>query len=236
MYVIRSQHSSLPHGNFYLTNKYNKWKELFFFKKKGKNKVCGFHATVDWYFNMCILLVRSQTLNIERVFGSSHCGITGSAVSWECWDLGVIPSPAQWVKNPVLLQLRLSSQLQLQSDPWLSSSMCQGAEKKKKKLKVFNLLVFFTLIWEILFFPNLGNSERTFWKKKDDWWWYSFNIHSHAIILSFSSFFFFFRFSFLAIQQHMEFLGQGSDPSHTCDLHCSCGNARSLTDHKKRKV
>ena len=27
----------------------------------------------------------------------------------------------------------------------------------------------------------------------------------------------------------MEFLGQGSDPSCNCDLHCNCGNAGSLT-------
>ena len=32
-------------------------------------------------------------------------------------------------------------------------------------------------------------------------------------------------FSFLATPQHMQFLGQGSDPSCSCDLCCSCGNA-----------
>ena len=42
-------------------------------------------------------------------------------------------------------------------------------------------------------------------------------------------FFFFFFFSFLAALRHMEFPGQGSDPSHICSLHCSCSNARSLT-------
>ena len=36
-----------------------------------------------------------------------------------------------------------------------------------------------------------------------------------------------FLFSFLAARQHVEFPGQGSDPSHSCDL--SCGNTRSLT-------
>ena len=30
--------------------------------------------------------------------------------------------------------------------------------------------------------------------------------------------FLFFLFSFLAAPRHMEFLGQGSDPSHSCDL------------------
>ena len=34
---------------------------------------------------------------------------------------------------------------------------------------------------------------------------------------------------FLFSQQHVEFLGQGSDPSCSCDQHHSYGNARSLT-------
>ena len=38
-----------------------------------------------------------------------------------------------------------------------------------------------------------------------------------------------FVFSFLATSQHMEFPGQGSYPSHSCYLHCRCGNVRSLT-------
>ena len=42
-------------------------------------------------------------------------------------------------------------------------------------------------------------------------------------------FFFFFFFLFLAAPWHLEFLGQGSDRSHSCDLSHSGGNARSLT-------
>ena len=34
-------------------------------------------------------------------------------------------------------------------------------------------------------------------------------------------------FYFLATPQHMECQGQGSDWSHGCNLHCSCGNNRS---------
>ena len=34
-----------------------------------------------------------------------HCGAVGSVVSWGCWDVGSIPSPAQWVKDLVLPQL-----------------------------------------------------------------------------------------------------------------------------------
>ena len=30
---------------------------------------------------------------------SPHCGAKGSAVSWECWDAGSIPSPGLWVKG-----------------------------------------------------------------------------------------------------------------------------------------
>ena len=36
-------------------------------------------------------------------------------------------------------------------------------------------------------------------------------------------------FSFLAAPRHMEFMGQGSDPSHSHDLSHSCSNAGSLT-------
>ena len=35
----------------------------------------------------------------------------------------------------------------------------------------------------------------------------------------------------LAVPRHMEFLGQGSDPRRSCDIHWSCGNARSLTHY-----
>ena len=34
---------------------------------------------------------------------------------------------------------------------------------------------------------------------------------------------------FLAAPWHMEFPGQRSDPNHSCNLGCSCGNTRSLT-------
>ena len=43
---------------------------------------------------------------------------------------------------------------------------------------------------------------------------------------SFISFFF---LSFLASLQRREFLGQGSDPSYSCDLSHTCGNTGSLT-------
>ena len=50
------------------------------------------------------------------------------AASRERWDTGLIPGLAQWVKDPVLMQLRLRWQLQI---------CCGGGggEEKKKKGK-----------------------------------------------------------------------------------------------------
>ena len=60
---------------------------------------------------------------------------TESVASLECWDAGSIPSLAQWVKDVVLPQLQLRSQLQLGSDPWSRNFICCGAAKKKNKKK-----------------------------------------------------------------------------------------------------
>ena len=54
----------------------------------------------------------------------------GLAVSWEPWDIGLIPSQAQWVKDPALPQLWLGWQLQLRSDPWPGNSMCCRKEER----------------------------------------------------------------------------------------------------------
>ena len=40
---------------------------------------------------------------------------------------------------------------------------------------------------------------------------------------------FFFSFPFLAAPWHVELPGQGSDPSRSCDLCCTCGNTGSLS-------
>ena len=53
----------------------------------------------------------------------------GLVVFWEHWDVGSIPSPAQWVKDLVLLQLQLRSG----SDTWPGNSVCCRAAKKGEK-------------------------------------------------------------------------------------------------------
>ena len=74
----------------------------------------------------------------NRVVWSSPCGTMGWAVSWEHWDTDSISSLAQWVKDPVLLQLRLRSWLRLGSDSWPGNSICCGVAKKEKEKKQSN--------------------------------------------------------------------------------------------------
>ena len=64
-----------------------------------------------------------------------------AVVQWDqrhLWSTGTqvqSPIPAQWVKDPALLQLWLKSQLRLRSDPWPRNSICLlGWPKKKKKI------------------------------------------------------------------------------------------------------
>ena len=71
------------------------------------------------------LCPEAPTLNTEPL-RSSRCGATGLAVAWEHWDMGLIPGPAWWVKDPALSQLWLSLRLQIGSDPWLGASYAVG--------------------------------------------------------------------------------------------------------------
>lgn len=67
--------------------------------------------------------------------------LTGSAAFWECWEEGLIPGLAEWVKDSVLPQLQLRLQLRLRSDPWLCNSICRGwggSQKKKKDSKCYS--------------------------------------------------------------------------------------------------
>ena len=54
-------------------------------------------------------------------------------MSLERLDAGLIPRPAEWVKDPALLQLHHSSQLWLGSDSWPRSAICHQAPKEGKK-------------------------------------------------------------------------------------------------------
>lgn len=61
----------------------------------------------------------------------SCCGAMGPTVSWEHWDSGFIPAPAQWVKDPY----QHRSQLQVESDHWPRNSISHGVAKKERKKK-----------------------------------------------------------------------------------------------------
>ena len=64
-------------------------------KKEGRKRRGG--EGPDFSLN---LFLRSPE---DTQFWSSLCGTTGSVASWEPWDVGSIPDPAHWVKDPVLL-------------------------------------------------------------------------------------------------------------------------------------
>ena len=95
------------------------------------------------------------------VYWSSYCVAMESAAPWEHLDGGSIPGLTQWVKDFVLLQLQLRSQLWLRSDPWLGSSICHrvaknGRKKKKKGRSWFQIHLFrLPVNMDSLFFPGL---------------------------------------------------------------------------------
>ena len=87
----------------------------------------------------------------------------GLAVSWEHWDAGSVPDPAQWVKDLVLQQLWLKLQLSLKSDPWPRNSICLKMAKKEKK----NVYWYFSThsIWGYDF-VTLTAEEKMGWSSK----------------------------------------------------------------------
>ena len=63
----------------------------------------------------------------------------GEKTYWTWWHFcsgtGSIPSPVQWVKDLVLLELWCRLQLQLGFNPWPSNFHMHGCGQKKKKKK-----------------------------------------------------------------------------------------------------
>ena len=93
---------------------------------------------------------------------SSCRGAMVSTVSLEHWISGSIPGLAQWVKEPVLLQLWLSLWLWLGTDPRSGNSICCRWPKKKKKKKKTLSPDFVELGQDLHFWlglcPNVKNS------------------------------------------------------------------------------
>ena len=121
-----------------------KWEEflgvvIYFFFVKLVGIFDFWDSSWCYYFpERCKLSLEAQRINLfasKEMIMELLCGAVGSVVSWECWDAGLILSPAQWVKDRVLLQLWHRSLLWLRSDPWPGSYVCHRAPEKGKKKK-----------------------------------------------------------------------------------------------------
>ena len=82
------------------------------------------------------------------------CGAVGWAASWEYWNTGSIPSPAQWVKDLALPQLWLELQLQLGSDPWPQNSI--WGSKKEKELAIIMMIKIYDIYTILAPFETRG--------------------------------------------------------------------------------
>ena len=102
----------------------------------GSGVKCPTHAWPSW----------KEEAQTEKILNSSVyssinkgwlrsplCGTMGSVASLQHQVSGLIPSLAQWDKDPALPQLQCRWQLRLRSDPWPRNSICCRAAKKGKK-------------------------------------------------------------------------------------------------------
>lgn len=73
--------------------------------------------------------LRIPTDSSEKQEDGSHCGESGWAVSnpIRCWNGGLIPGPAQWVKDPAV---RVAAALG--SHPWPGNSRCPSGRRGKE--------------------------------------------------------------------------------------------------------
>ena len=71
-----------------------------------------------------IIIKLLNSIYKEKTFGEFPLWHNGTG-----WNIGLIPGPAQWVKDPVL------SQLWLGSDPWVGTPYVTGRPKMVKKKK-----------------------------------------------------------------------------------------------------
>ena len=85
------------------------------------------------------------------------------------------------------------------------------------------------IVCELIRIKRFSFKKKT--KKNQIYTLILYKLHFNFCMLTF-----YFSFSFLATLQHMKFLGQGSDPSQSCDLSHSSSNSRSFTHCAKREM
>ena len=83
---------------------------------------------------MCTSHPLKHLLSKNQRNKSSHCGTKGLVASWECWDAGLIPAPAQWLKGLVLSHsCGLGSNCGLDLIPGQGTPYATGQPKQKKQ-------------------------------------------------------------------------------------------------------